>query len=368
MQKHPAPFYVFAFSLSPVLSLYASNVSQASFSSFLCAAAVSLASAAVLFFLFCLLLKKKNKAAAAASLAVVFFFSYGHVHGIFYEFIADRAMNFEDLYLERFLLIAGRVVHAVLCLTGLAILVFLVSRISRSKKDYCQTTRFLNAFGFFLLLVPAVVLFTNLPQAAPAPDNAQAVPSAKKTESKPDIYYIILDGYTRQDMLMKVYDYDNAWFIEELEKLGFTIAKESKSNYAHTTLSLASSLNFDYIHDKLIPDGGFAANDRILFRLIKDNALTRFLKAAGYRYVHMNSIWSGTMSNPAADISNTYEKGVFKNEFYRVFLGTTLLKVFDAMAAKELAAVHLYNFEKVPEVARIPGPTFTFAHFLFLHD
>jgi hypothetical protein len=62
----------------------------------------------------------------------------------------------------------------------------------------------------------------------------------------PDIYYIILDGYGRSDVLKK-YGYDNSDFLNSLRDLGFYVADCAQSNYAQTKLSLTSSLNFNYV-------------------------------------------------------------------------------------------------------------------------
>ena len=72
----------------------------------------------------------------------------------------------------------------------------------------------------------------------------------------PDIYYIILDGYGRSDVLKNEYGYDNSDFLNALRDLGFTVSECSQSNYAQTQMSLASSLNFNYIDvlsDRFVP-------------------------------------------------------------------------------------------------------------------
>ena len=55
--------------------------------------------------------------------------------------------------------------------------------------------------------------------------------------AKPDIYYIILDGYSRDDTLQDFFDYDNSQFLKALEDMGFYVARCSQSNYAQTQLS-----------------------------------------------------------------------------------------------------------------------------------
>ena len=71
----------------------------------------------------------------------------------------------------------------------------------------------------------------------------------------PDVYYVILDTYGSASMLREFYDFENSGFITSLQNRGFFVAEESFSNYAMTTLSLASSLNMYYL-DRLSPELG----------------------------------------------------------------------------------------------------------------
>ncbi|MBT4002001.1 MAG: hypothetical protein HOF10_01675 [Chloroflexi bacterium] len=80
------------------------------------------------------------------------------------------------------------------------------------------------------------------------------------TTSQPDVYYIILDGYSREDYLNEVLSYDNRPFLNELEGYGFYIANCSQANYSLTRYSLASSLNMEYVQS--FYDISSAPNDR----------------------------------------------------------------------------------------------------------
>jgi hypothetical protein len=68
-----------------------------------------------------------------------------------------------------------------------------------------------------------------------------------KSTIKPDIFYIILDGYGRSDVLAEKYGFSNREFIDGLASRGFYIADESKANYCQTELSIGSSLNADFL-------------------------------------------------------------------------------------------------------------------------
>ena len=81
-------------------------------------------------------------------------------------------------------------------------------------------------------------------------------------ETPPDIYYIILDGYGRQDALMEDYGYDNTAFLNFLEEQGFFVADCSRSNYSQTKFSLLTSLNMDFVEELVDVEAIVAAGRR----------------------------------------------------------------------------------------------------------
>ena len=63
----------------------------------------------------------------------------------------------------------------------------------------------------------------------------------------PDVYFIVLDTYTRGDALIRDFGYDNSAFLEELRSMEFYIADCSRSNYEKTQGSLIATLNLNYL-------------------------------------------------------------------------------------------------------------------------
>jgi hypothetical protein len=176
----------------------------------------------------------------------------------------------------------------------------------------------------------------------------------------PDIYYIIPDGYARADLLREVYGFDNSEFIEGLRQRGFYVAESSHTNYPMTFLSLASSLNMRYVNDDV---EGLGRQRWPVYGLIHDHAVGHYLQAKGYRCLHIASNWTGTERSNVADV--TYQPGLsfLQEEFVSVLLRTTLLHPL----APHVARTHLFAFDKLEEVPRMPGPTFTFVHVVAPH-
>lgn len=101
---------------------------------------------------------------------------------------------------------------------------------------------------------------------------------------RPDIYYIILDGYGRADMLDSVYGYDNSSFIKALEERGFIVPRNSRSNYPQTPLSLSSSLNMQYL-DTLASEMGDSFLWWPLEDTIQHSQVRKYLERQGYKTV-----------------------------------------------------------------------------------
>jgi hypothetical protein len=119
-------------------------------------------------------------------------------------------------------------------------------------------------------------------------------------DNKPDIYYIVLDGYGRSDILQKYYHYDNSDFLEHLTGLGFIIPSEIHSNYAKTNVSVPSTLNLNYIHD--IVEG--VENTPfwwLMNPLVRESRVQLFLEDMGYTSISIASNWD-TTNNPSASI------------------------------------------------------------------
>lgn len=105
--------------------------------------------------------------------------------------------------------------------------------------------------SFFSVVIVALPIF-QIASAQMGQSRASSTPELAKNDkitNRPDIVYVILDGYGRSDVLKQIYGYDNRDFIDGLEKRGFYVAQESHSNYCQTELSISSSLNHAFIPD-----------------------------------------------------------------------------------------------------------------------
>ena len=138
------------------------------------------------------------------------------------------------------------------------------------------------------------------------------------TAAGPDIYFIVLDGYARADVLAKYYGFDNGPFLDGLRERGFQVSDASRSKFYWTFLSIGSALNLDYIRrwSAVGLDPG-SRDRRERYRILRNNRAAQFLRQRGYRYVHLQSTWGGAASNPYADEFLPCNAGLFGNEYLR---------------------------------------------------
>jgi len=353
--KRPPNIHPLLFAIYPILYLYASNVDLLSFSETLVPLAVTVGMTIVLFLALRLLLKDGTKAGILTSAILILFFSYGHV---------CKALELRDVAIyHKALDRHGSLLRVWGALFLLAILVVV------KKGSHLRTiTTYLNVVGALLIAMPLVTIgiyTVKHARVGPPGDTPENQIQFEATERLPDIYYIILDMYARADILRDAYDYDNSEFIEHLTDKGFYVASGSRSNYMLTYLSLASSLNMEYLN-YLSEEPGVESTDRTIpYSMIVDNRVWRTLKGAGYRFVHFASGWGPTDHNRLADIN--YQPGVL-NDFRTMLLETTMLNpIVSPRGAAQKRARTLFTFEMIGKISQMEGPTFVFAHLMVPH-
>ena len=364
--KKAAVIHPFLMALFPPLCLYAHNIDYAPFSQILAPIVAILCFALLFSFLLKIILKDYAKAGIMTTLTLLLFFSYGHIFYVFYivffkvkigEFVIGRERYFFPFYI----------------LLSIFIIRYFVYVLNKSNRIRIITI-FFNIFTSLAVAISSINIATfkinSLIIIKPDISKQEIYltnSDVMRTDLSPDIYYIILDTYPSVDTLRELCNYDNSDFTDFLKEKGFIIASKSCSNYAETFLSLASSLNMEYIN-YLSKTGGIKSKDLlILCRMIQDFKAWRFLKSRGYRYLHFSSGLGPTQQNNSAYINYCLHK--FPSEFLKALINTTILSPFfsNFYEAEIRRQQILYSFEKLKEVPDIKAPTFAFAHLLIPH-
>jgi hypothetical protein len=355
------PLHPLCFAVYPVLALLAFNRAEVDISSGLRPLLLSLLLAGLLLLISHGILHDWRRAALVATILLILFFSYGHAY------IALKGINIEGFYLFR---------HRTLIPIWLGLSLLLVWWASRRLQNLSPVTYALNLIGLFLLILPLFQLTSFFLQSRTA--QAEQGTSALRLrvgDQPPDIYYIVLDGYGRSDILKNEYGYDNSDFLIALREMGFQVAECSQSNYAQTQMSLASSLNFNYIEnlsDRFVP----GSDDRTgLDELIHHSAVRESLEEAGYRTVAFATGFLATELRDADYFLSPERSWAQLNEFESLLIETTFARLLQDSnrfgmqnAGSELFRERtLFALDQLDELSSIQGPKFVFVHLIVPH-
>jgi hypothetical protein len=371
-------FHPFLFAAYPVLALLAYNIEEIKPQDALRSLMVSLLVVGAVYFLLSRLVKPQPKAALITTLGLALFYSYGQVY-----FVLKEA-SWLGITLGR---------HRLLFAIWVGLFAVGVLLILRRKLPLPSLTRALNLIGVVLVLFPLAQLglyaVRSITADAGVSPKAAIEPMLRlpAVRPPPDIYYIILDAYARDDVLRKQFKLDNEPFLQELEKLGFYVARCSQSNYAQTRLSLASSLNMNYLQE--LGEAYRPGNtSRVgITELVRHSAVRQALEDLGYVSVAFETGFKGTQwedadvyLSPSSGLNSVHLFGgltSFEEMLIRTSAGLVLL---DSKAAAPAALqsnlnnpnrthYNLIRFDleqlgKMPERA---GPKLIFAHLVIPH-
>ncbi len=227
----------------------------------------------------------------------------------------------------------------------------------KTKHDFIRVNYFLNFLVILLLIFNStkVLLFhgNSVYKTHASQNPGETAIPFDGSSKKPDIYYLILDGYASRLTLEKFYKYNNSPFYKALSKQGFRFCDSAFSNYYSTTKSLCATLNMRYTSEQENALHGLRTNR--LFSILKNN---------NYRIYHLRSGYVVTGSFVQAD--STVDIGG-PNEFEISLLKHTALRLDDAFgffAIKRLQS----QFKKMYSLADISAqPKFCFMHFVAPH-
>lgn len=250
---------------------------------------------------------------------------------------------------------------------------YLSSRILKHRTRLQHVSTLLTFTG---LLLVSVMVIPHANQFRLALDRESPVlsPVLKLTPTNqlPDIYYIVLDGYAREDVLTELYNYDNSPFIRLLETKGFIVPTESRSNYPKTALSVASTLNMDYIQS-FAPGLEEQPYWWRMAPFIDNGRVRSALEGIGYRSISIASDW-GITNNSTTD-SYYSPRSIILSDFESFILGRTPLSSIRSLVEKFALVPSYdthrdliqYNFDTLAQIPALPSPKFIFAHILVPH-
>ncbi|MDB5178606.1 MAG: hypothetical protein JWN01_549 [Patescibacteria group bacterium] len=233
-------------------------------------------------------------------------------------------------------------------------------------------------------------LAVEWPQFFYKPPHIAAQATAKPTMAdSPDIYYIVLDRYASEDVLNQQFHFDNSDFLNFLKDRDYYVNPSAHNNYPYTTMSIASTMNADYLNDLV---GRFGTSPRQTIvpfnETIRNSAIAQKLKSLGYSYDMIGNWYETSNKSDVADrvyqgtgrmtimnadvILNNFSKNILTESPWWRFVQPGLgLGGFTAFSYANMGDVDMAHYQLQTlrqEAAKPAGGRFVFAHILVPHD
>ncbi|MBN1309986.1 MAG: hypothetical protein JXB30_01115 [Anaerolineae bacterium] len=377
------PLYVWLFALYPIVFLFSQNVGRVIEEQVVLSIGIALLGTTILFALMFLVSRDRGRAGMTTGIVVLALSTYGHVYNLIDE------QSFEPFLTA---------LYIVLSVGGVVLIVWKRPAFPERAAPY------LNIVGAVLILMtlsPIVnYYYRSSVQSVRAEETAtNKHPQLRNSPERPDIYYIILDGYSGNTDLLRDYGYDNSDFTDALEERGFYVAYDSKTTYGVTLVSLAASLNMRYIDesDRVAAQDSRSVED-YFHQLVTDSLVAKKLQSHGYTYVFV--LTGFTSPSMIADVNIDFHpegpvyfsgediaSGDFRNHdsswfyqrpFFPLLLETTALLSFADDAQEVPTAIGepykywaperaLMTWDEAEKIPAVPEATFAFIHIIKPH-
>jgi hypothetical protein len=356
-------FAPFLLSIQPVLHLFSINIAELSFSEILRSLVVSFLFGLLVLLLAYLFSRDWRRASLLASLFLVLFFLFGDM-----AVWISRTFGLGPA--------RANIVTLVLVVVLMLIWSWLVQKRFRNLASINLYFNLLAVLFFINSgLQAGKYLFEN---GISLGSRDRVQPAVREAgEGRPDIYYIILDGYGRHDILEALYEFNNSSFLTDLSTRGFYVAEDASSNYIQTMLSLSSSLNMDYLQT-LKADGTEIENRGDLIDLVEDNKARAFLAQNGYRLISFHNEYKATIPSAEIYYDDSQKGGISSlTAFESILIDHSMARILSHVPALNKALIEmpydthrrhiLSAFENLQDVPALDGTYFVYAHIIAPH-
>ena len=268
------------------------------------------------------IIKNGNKAALITGVGVAFFFYFGYLQdALFYPLNKTSVLMI------------------------ISIIVFIISAIYfvKSKKNFALSIKIANVFTV------TMILFTLIQFVIPG-----------ALAEKPNVYHIILDEYTDNEILLKQFGYNNEKFLEFLNKNGFYMPDKTFSTFGSTPDELNLILNMDYpIRSGWVSDA---------YQDLKTNKVMSTFSDQNYSVIETNSAmrWKDFSD---VDTHLCYDVDFINSEFLDQVLRKSIIRYFMEQHQTDTRRdIVRCTFNELSEIAlQSNGPTYVFAHLYVPH-
>jgi hypothetical protein len=274
------------------------------------------------------IIKNGNKAALITGVGVVFFFYFGYVQ--------DALKG---------ILVSNIPVNKTSILVPISIIIFIILTVYfiKSKNNFESIIKIANVVSIILILVVCVQFI---------------IPGA--SAEKPNVYHIILDEYTDNEILTKKFGYNNEKFLEFLNNNGFYMHDKLFSTFGSTVKELNVILNMEY-PKKL----GWVSED---YESLNNNKVMSIFSNQDYSVIETNSMmrWKNFSD---VDTKLCYDTNFINSEFLDQVLGKSIIRYFLEKYQQDTRRDTIRcTFNVLNEIAlKTDGPKYVFSHVYVPH-
>ncbi|QQP90770.1 sulfatase-like hydrolase/transferase [Skermanella sp. TT6] len=177
----------------------------------------------------------------------------------------------------------------------------------------------------------------------------------------PDIVHIVLDGYSRADMLERYYGFDNSEFLDGLRSMGFAVADGATSPYSQTLQTMTSVFTASDLDGVGGERTGADLRDALRARL-RHNPVMATLERLGYETAALDIRYDPVRMD---QLDRLLDRHVLSN-FEITGLRQTVFYPIALKAGLREASVPPETFAKAYE-RELTGPYFLYLHLLAPH-
>ena len=381
--KKTKKFHPILFAIFPILIIYSQNIGRVSFDQLFLPLTLVILITIGTYYFFRVIVKNGNKAAIIVTIILITIFAYGHI----YILLSDISSEGFDISRNRYLIpIFG---------ISLGIGIFLVKRI---KTELNNATSILNVVSIVLILVAiSNSVIISIDGANCDEKNMIDITCSDKDffnerndfsqyfdkheyhisdgKKPPDVYYIILDEYSRNDVLEEYHNFANDEFTDFLEQHGFHVAKQSFANYPLSMQSIPSLMNMRYL-DFLPEEIGeevrsYKPLNEKSYGLLPNNQVMKNFKDMGYKIINFNTFSLHKHEFDLADMNICHrEVHILNNRLLDSTLRTTIFGYFiERWDEDERRNVVRCTFNELPNLKENfqDEPIFVLAHLMLPH-
>ena len=322
-------FIIFPFLLAffPSWILILKNYDELIFQDILISLAI-IAVSVIVWIVITKIIKNGNKAALITGVGVGFFFYFGYVQDAL-----DGIMIF-NIPINK---------TSVLVIVSIIIFVLSTTYFVKSRKNFESAIKIANVITITLVLVVAIQF---------------VIPDAYA--EKPNVYHIILDEYTDNEILLKKFNYDNKKFLEFLNKNGFYIPNKSFSTFGSTPGELELILNMDYPREI-----GWVSDS---YQALNNNKVMSVFSDQNYSIIETNSMmrWKNFSD---VDTKLCYDTNFINSEFLDQVLRKSIIRYFLEQHHNDTRRDTVRcTFNELSEIAsQSSGPKYIFSHIYVPH-